>query len=220
LEFGVTNRLLVAVAGSTSFSNTAATKLDDVVMHLRYRFSSGSGGRPSFAIAANIQRQAFLRGTGISPYEGQLMIISEKGFGRFTIYGQAGYTTRNQPFEGLGVRRGIGDRLILTGNYSYKHGRLFTYSAPIQTPSRPTSTVIYATAYYSVSDRVGLTAAIGRTFPGRSDSGGFTRFASFGIGFALRRGRTENPQKSEVDSGSADSRDAQGSKTSSGQPGK
>ena len=198
LEIGVTNRLLLAVAGSTSLSSAAATKLDDVVIHLRYRFSTGSGGRPSFAIATNVQQQTFLRGTGISPYEGQLMIISEKGFRRVTVYGQAGYTTRNQPFEGLGVRTGIGQRLILTGNYSYKHGKLFSSVVPVGTPPRPTSTVAYATLYYSVSDRVGLTAAIGRTFPSRSDSGGFTRFASFGIGFALTRGRTESPVTSEV----------------------
>jgi hypothetical protein len=202
LEFGVTDRFLIALAGSTSFSNTAATKLDDVVLHLRFRFSSESAGHLSFAVAGNIQRQAFLRGTGISPYEGQIMIISEKAFPRFTIYGQAGYTTRNQPFEGLGVRGGVGERLILTANYSYKHGRLFSNSAPARFPSRPTSAVVYATAYYSVSDRVGLTAAIGRTFPGKSDSGGFTRFASFGVGIALRRGRTERPQKSELGPGS------------------
>jgi hypothetical protein len=198
LEIGVTDRLLVAVAGSTSFSNKAATKFDDFALHLRYRFASQSRGRPAFAIAGNIQRQAFLRGTGISPYEGQLMIISESRLRWFTIYGQAGYTTRNQPFEGLGLRKGIGDRLILTTNYSYKHARLFSQSTPVPTPGRPTSTVAYVTAYYSVSDRVGLTAAIGRTFPGRSDSGGFTRFVSFGIGFALSRGRPETPQKSEA----------------------
>jgi hypothetical protein len=197
-EIGVTDRLLLAVAGSTSFSSAVATKLDDVVMHLRYRFSTGSGGRPSFAIASNIQRQTFLRGTGISLYEGQFMIISEKEFHRVAIYGQAGYTTRNQPFEGLGVRTGIGQRLIFTANYSYKHAGLFNSSAPAMTPSRPTSTVVYTTVYFSLSDRIGLTAAIGRTFPSRSDSGGFTRFASFGIGFALTRGRTENPQKSEA----------------------
>jgi hypothetical protein len=198
LEIGVTDRLLLAVAGSTSFSSRAATKLDDVVIHLRYRFSGGSSRRPSFAIAGNVQRQTFLSGTGISPYEGQLMIISEKEFHRLAIYGQAGYTTRNQPFEGLGVRTGIGQRLILTANYSYKHGKLFSDVAPVGTAPRPTSTVAYTTLYYSVSDRVGLTAAIGRTFPSRSDSGGFTRFASFGIGFALTRGRTESPQKYEA----------------------
>lgn len=195
LEFGVTDRLLVAVAGSTSFSNTAATKLDDVAMHVRYRFCSESGGRPAFAIGGNIQRQAFLKGTGISPYEGQLMIISEKGLHWFTIFGQAGYTTRNQPFEGVGVRKPIGQRLILTGNYSYKHRRLFSSLPSIPIESRPTSTVTYATAYYSVSDRIGLTAAFGRTLPGKSDSGGFTRFVSFGIGFALTRGRAEGGQK-------------------------
>src|SRR5262252_6888525 len=74
-EIGLTDRFLVAVAGSTSFSNTVATKLDDFLVHLRYRFSSKAGGRPSFAIAANIQRETFLKGTGISLYEGQLMII-------------------------------------------------------------------------------------------------------------------------------------------------
>ena len=87
--------------------------------------------------------------------------------------------------------------MILTANYSYKHARLFSYSAPA-TPSRPTSTVAYATVYFSLSDRIGLTGAIGRTFPSKSDSGGFTRFASFGIGFALTRGHTENTQKSEA----------------------
>jgi len=196
-EIGVTDRLLLAVAGSTSFSSAVATKLDDVVMHLRYRFSTGSGGRPSFAIASNIQRQTFLRGTGISLYEGQFMIISEREFRRLAIYGQAGYTTRNQPFEGMGIRTGSG-RLNFTANYSYKHGKLFSGAVPAGAAPRPTSTVVYTTLYYSLSDRVGLTAAIGRTFPSRSDSGGFTRFASFGIGFALTRGRTAPPQNSEA----------------------
>ena len=206
-EIGVTDRLLLAVAGSTSFSSAVATKLDDVVMHLRYRFSTGSGGRPSFAIASNIQRQTFLRGTGISLYEGQFMIISEKEFRPVAIYGQAGYTTRNQPFEGLGVRTGIGQRLIFTANYSYKHGKLFSDAVPAGAAPRPTSTVAYATLYYSVSDRVGLTAAIGRTFPSRSDSGGFTRFASFGIGFALTRGRMVITERSKATPASPAGRD-------------
>src|SRR5262249_56302876 len=152
-------------------------------------------GRPSFAIASNIQRQTFLRGSGIWFYEGQFMIISEKEFRRLAIYGQAGYTTRNQPFEGLGIRTGLG-RLIFTANYSYKHGKLFSGAVPAGAAPRPTSTVVYTTLYYSLSDRVGLTAAIGRTFPSRSASGGLTRFASFGIGFALTRGRTAPPQNS------------------------
>jgi hypothetical protein len=187
LEIGVTDRLLIAFAGSTSFSNRAATKLDDVVVHARYRFSKESPGRPVFAIAANVQRQVFLKGTGISPYEGQLMIISEKALGRFALYGQAGYTTRNQPFEGIGLRRTIGERLILTGNYSYRHGRVVGgFPLLPAVASRPTSTVVYATAYYSLSDRVGLTCAAGRTFPSHSDSGGFTRFVSCGFGIALK----------------------------------
>src|SRR5215813_5631972 len=33
-EFGLSDHLLLAVAGSTSFSNAAATKLDDAVIHL------------------------------------------------------------------------------------------------------------------------------------------------------------------------------------------
>src|SRR5215467_13941486 len=69
LEIGVTDKLLLAFAGSTSFSNKAATKLDDLVVHARYRFSKESTGKPTFAIAVNVQRQAFLRGTSISPYE-------------------------------------------------------------------------------------------------------------------------------------------------------
>jgi hypothetical protein len=186
LEFGLTNRFLLAVAGSTSVSSGAATKLDDAVVHLRYRIANESPGSPAFAVAATAQRQTFLRGTGISPYELQLALIAEKGMLGFAFYGQAGYTTRSQPFEGVGVRRTIGERLIVSANYSYRHGRLFETSNSAITP-RPTSSVAYATAYYSVSGRLGLTAAFGRSFPSQTDSGGFTRFFSAGFGFALKR---------------------------------
>lgn len=186
LEFGLTNRFLVAVAGSTSVSSGAATKLDDAVVHLRYRIENESSRSPAFAVAATVQRQTFLRGTGISPYELQLALIAEKRMLGFAFYGQAGYTTRSQPFEGVGARRPIGERLIVSANYSYRHGRLFDTSNVAITP-RPTSSVAYATAYYSVSGRLGLTAAFGRSFPSQTDSGGFTRFFSAGFGFALKR---------------------------------
>src|SRR5262249_27883289 len=77
-EFGLTNRVLLAVAGSTSVSSRAATKLDDAVVHLRSRFVNESSSRPAFAVAATVQRQTFLKGTGISPYELQLALITEK----------------------------------------------------------------------------------------------------------------------------------------------
>src|SRR5262249_42253848 len=124
MEFGLSDRLLLAVAGSTSFSNSAATKLDDAVIHLRYRFGNESERRPALAFAFTAQRQTFLSGTGISPYEAQFALISEKTVKHFAIYSQAGYTTRNQPFQGVGIRRGIG-RLVVSGNYSYRYGRLF-----------------------------------------------------------------------------------------------
>jgi hypothetical protein len=186
LEFGLTDRLLLAVAGSTSFSNGAATKLDDAVVHLRYRFTNESTRRPAVAIAATVQRQTFLDGTGISPYEAQFSLISEKTLAGLAFYGQAGYTTRNQPFEGLGVRRAIGERLVISGNYSYRHGKVFGETPAALSKSRPTSAVAYATAYYAVSERLGLTAAVGRSFPSQTDSG-FTRFFSVGFGYALKR---------------------------------
>ena len=186
LEFGVTNRFLVAVAASTSVSSGAATKLDDAVVHLRYRIANESPRSPAFAVAATVQRQTFLRGTGISPYELQLALIAEKAMLGFAFYGQAGYTTRSQPFEGVGVRRPIGERLIVSANYSYRHGGLFETSNFANLP-RPTSSVAYATAYYSVSGRLGLTAAFGRSFPSQTGSGGYTRFFSAGFGFALKR---------------------------------
>ncbi len=71
LEFGLTDRMLLAVAGSTSFSNGAATKLDDAVIHLRYRFTNESTRGPALAIAATVQRQAFLSGTLTLTYEAQ-----------------------------------------------------------------------------------------------------------------------------------------------------
>jgi hypothetical protein len=186
LEVGLTNRFLVAVAGSTSVSSGAATKLDGAVVQMRYRVANESLRSPAFAIAATVQHQTFLRGTGISPYELQLALIAEKAMLGFAFYGQAGYTTRSQPFEGVGVRRTIGERLIVSGNYSYRHGKLFETSNFAVTP-RPTSSVAYATAYYSVSGRLGLTASFGRSFPSQTDFGGFTRFFSAGFGFALKR---------------------------------
>ena len=187
LEFGLTDRLLLAVAGSTSFSNGAATKLDDAVVQLRYRFANESTRRPAVAIAVTVQRQTFLGGTGISPYEAQFSLVSEKALGGFAFYGQAGYTTRNQPFEGLGIRRSIGERLVVSGNYSYRHGKVLGETPATLLKSRPTSAVAYATAYYSVSGRLGLTAAVGRSFPSQTDSGGLTRFVSFGFGYAIKR---------------------------------
>jgi hypothetical protein len=186
MEFGLSNRLLLAIAGSTSFSNSAATKLDDAVIHLRYRFNDESTRRPALAFAFTAQRQTFLGGTGISPYEAQFALISEKAVRHFAIYGQTGYTTRNQPFQGVGVRRAIG-RLVISGNYSYRYGRLFNERTIALPKAHPTNAVVYATAYYSVSDRLGLTAAVGRSFPSHTDSGGYTQFFSFGFGYALRR---------------------------------
>src|SRR5262249_5088769 len=186
-EVGLTDRLLLAVAGSTSFSNSAPTKVDDALVHLRYRFTNETTRRPALAIAATFQRQAFLSHTGISPYEAQFCLISEKAVAGFAFYGQAGYTTRNQAFEGLGIRRPIGERLTVSGNYSYRHGKLFGERPNALLKSRPTSAVAYATTYYGVSDRLGLTAAVGRSFPSHTDLGGFTRFFSFGFGYALKR---------------------------------
>src|SRR5262245_15953779 len=88
-EFGLTNRVLLAVAGSTSVSSRVATKLDDAVVHLRSRFVNESSRRPAFAVAATVQRQTFLKGTGISPYELQLALIVEKAMRGFAFYGQA-----------------------------------------------------------------------------------------------------------------------------------
>jgi outer membrane scaffolding protein for murein synthesis (MipA/OmpV family) len=139
------------------------------------------------AIAVTVQRQTFLSGTGISPYEAQLAFISEKAVRGFAVYGQVGYTTRNQPFQGLGIRRSIGERLVVSGNYSYRNGKVFGETTPSLSNSHPTSAVAYATAYYSVSGRLGLTAAAGRSFPSQTDSGGFTRFFSFGFGYAIKR---------------------------------
>ena len=185
-EFGLTDRFLLAVAASTSVSSSAATKVDDAVVHLRYRIANESSTRPAFAVAATLQRQTFLAGTPISPYEFQLALITEKAMRGFAFYGQAGYTSRSQPFEGVGVRRALGERLIVSANYSYRHRRFFETSSFAAT-QRPTSSVAYATAYYSVSDRLGLTASYGRSFPSQTDSGGFTRFFSAGFGFALKR---------------------------------
>ena len=56
-EFGLTNRFLLAVAGSTSVSSGAATKLDDAVVHLRYRIANESPKNPAFAVAATGRNQ-------------------------------------------------------------------------------------------------------------------------------------------------------------------
>ncbi len=187
LEIGLTDRLLLAIAGSTATSTAAATKLDEAAVEARYRFASEARRRPALALGGSLKRVTFLEGTGVSPYEAQISLIAQKSAIGCSFYGQAGYTTRNQPFEGFGISRPLGERLVVSGNYSYRHGRLFSKSVPLPAGT-PTSAVVYATGYFALSDRVGLTAAVGRSFPSHSDSGGFTRFVTVGMGFALKQG--------------------------------
>jgi hypothetical protein len=188
IEMGITNRFLLAVSTSATASNLAPSKIDSVFVHARYRFLDESKKRPALALIANVERTTFLASTPYTPYEGQFALTAEKLLCRSTtLYGQAGYTTRNQPFEGIGLRRSIHGRLVLSGNYSYRHGSLFQHNQPVEILP-PTSSALYFVAYYSATDRLGLTASFGRTFPTHALSGGFTRFASIGFGFSLRKG--------------------------------
>src|SRR5438477_7284311 len=91
VEIGLTNRLLLAVASSASISTHSPTKIDAVVVHIRYRFLDERKNRPALAVIGNVERVTFLADSGISPYEGQFALVAQKRLLGVTVYGQGGY---------------------------------------------------------------------------------------------------------------------------------
>jgi len=105
--------------------------------------------------------------------------------GAFGAYGQIGYSSRKQVFEGFGARYDILGKAIVTGNFSYRHeGDFFEDLLPEERSGvRATA---YATVYVPVGSRVGLTMAYGRTLLPIREEDPSISFCTFGLGVRLR----------------------------------
>lgn len=182
-DFGITDRFLVSVAASGSSDETTDWKLDDTILHAKYRVVDGES--LDFAVAGMLERLPYMDDAGFSAYDGQFMGIVQKTAGPFAAYGQVGYSSRKQVFEGFGARVDILGRAIVTGNFSHRHkGDFFENLLPEEISG--VRAVTYATVYVPVGSRVGLTGAVGRTLLPIHEGEPATSFCTFGLGVRLR----------------------------------
>jgi hypothetical protein len=182
LDFGITDRLLVSVAASGSSDDSSSWGLDDTILHAKYKVLDGESF--DFAVAGMLERLPYMEDGGYSAFDGLVMGIVQKNVGAFGVYGQVGYSSRNQVFEGFGARYDILGRAIVTGNFSHRHEGNFFEDALPEDISGVRSTV-YATVYVPVGSRVGLTAAYGRTLLPIHEGDPATSFLTFGLGVRL-----------------------------------
>lgn len=182
LDLGITKRFLVSFAVSGSRDETTSLKLDDTVVHAKYKVVDRESF--DFAVAGMVERQPFMEDSGFTPYDGQFIGIAQKSAGSFAAYGQIGFSTRKQLFEGFGARYDFFGRAILTGNFSYRHkGEFFNNLLPEEIGGVRATT--YATVYVPVGSRVGLTGAVGRTLLPINAGDPPTSFCTFGLGVRL-----------------------------------
>jgi len=122
--------------------------------------------------------------SGHTPYDGQVMAILQKSAGDFAAYGQIGYSSRKQLFEGVGARYDFSGKAILSGNFSYRHeGDFFEGLLPEEISG--VKAIAYATVYIPLGSRVGLTGAVGRTLLPIHAEDPATAFCTFGLGVRL-----------------------------------
>jgi len=182
LDLGITNRFLISFALSGSSGESTGWQLDATVIHAKYKVVDRDSF--DFAIAGNLERLPFMKDAGYSAYDGQMMAIAQKSVAGFAVYGQIGYSSRKQPFEGFGARYDFFGRAIISGNFSYRHDGDF-YQGLLPEDMIGVRGTAYATVYVPVGSRVGLTGAIGRTLLPVRAGDPATSFCTFGLGVRL-----------------------------------
>ena len=182
LDLGITNQFLAAFAVSGSRGEASDWKLDDTVVHAKYRILDKD--TVDFAVAGIVERLPYMEDSGYSAYDGQIMAIVQAGAGGFATYGQIGYSSRKQVFEGIGARYDFAGKAIVSGNFSYRHeGDFYQGLAPDEISG--VKSTAYATVYVPAGSRVGLTGAVGRTLMPMNAGDPATWFCTFGLGVRL-----------------------------------
>ena len=182
LDLGITNRFLVSLAVSGSEDETSSWKIDDTIIHAKYKVVDRDSF--DFAVAGNLERLPYMKDAGYSAYDGQVMAIAQKSVGNFAAYGQLGYSSRKQGFEGFGARYDFAGRAIVSGNFSYRHEGDF-YQGLLPEQISGVRAITYATLYVPVGSRVGLTGAVGTTLLPVKAGDPATSFCTFGLGVRL-----------------------------------
>jgi hypothetical protein len=128
LDLGITRRFLISLAVSGSTSDTVGWQLDGTALHAKYKVVDRDSF--DFAIAGNLERLPYMEEAGYTAFDSQILGIVQESAGGFAAYGQIGYSSRNQLFEGFAARYGFYGRAIVSGNFSYRHeGGLLRRSA-------------------------------------------------------------------------------------------
>ena len=182
LDIGVTDRFLISFAVSGSSADNTDWKIDDLVFHAKYKMLDKDTF--DFAIAGTMERLPFMKDAGYTPFDGQIMGIVQKSVGSFAAYGQVGYSSRKQAFEGFGARYDFLGKVIISGNFSYRHKGDF-YEGLLPEEITGVKATTYATVYIPVGSRVGLTGAVGRTLLPLKTGDPATSFCTFGLGVRL-----------------------------------
>jgi hypothetical protein len=182
LDLGITNRFLISIAVSGSTGETTGWQLDDTVFHAKYKVVDRDSF--DFAVAGNIERLPFMEDAGHTAFDGQIMGIVQKSAGQFAAYGQLGYSSRKQLFEGFGARYDFSGKAIVSGNFSYRHEGSF-YEGLLPEDLIGVRATIYATVYVPVGSRVGLTGAVGRTLLPVKAGDPAAYYCTFGLGVRL-----------------------------------
>ncbi len=182
LDFGITDRLLLSIAASGSSDDSSDWKVDDTILHAKFKAVDGESF--DVAVVGMLERLPYMEDAGYTPYDGQFIGIVQKDFGAFAAYGQVGYSSRKQAFEGFGARYDILGRVIVTGNFSHRHkGDFFEDMLPEEISG--VRAITYATVYVPVGSRLGLTGAVGRTLLPIHEGDPATSFCTFGLGVRL-----------------------------------
>jgi hypothetical protein len=182
LDLGVTDRFLVSVAVSGSTDDSKSWDIDDTVVHAKYKVVDRD--RFDFAIAGNLERLPLMKDAGYSAFDGQVFAAAQASVGSFAAYGQVGFSSRKQVFEGGGARYDFFGRAIISGNFSYRHDGDFYRGKAVEEISAVRATA-YATIYVPVSSRVGLTGSVGRTLVPINPTDPSITFCTFGLGVRL-----------------------------------
>ena len=182
LDLGITSRFLVATAVSGSRGEASNWNLDDTVIHTKCRILDKD--TVDFAVAGIVERLPYMKESGYSAYDGQIIAIVQAGAGGFATYGQIGYSSRKQVFEGIGARYDFAGKAIVSGNFSYRHdGDFYQGLAPDEISG--VKATAYATVYVPAGSRVGFTGAVGRTLMPMNAGDPATWFCTFGFGVRL-----------------------------------
>ncbi len=182
LDLGITNRFLVSVAVSGSGSESSSWKIDSGVFHAKYKLIDRDTF--AFALAGNLERLPYMKDAGYSAYDGQVMAVAQKSIGGFAAYGQIGYSSRKQAFEGAGARYDFFGKAIVSGNFSYRHDGQF-YAGMLPEDISAVRATTYATLYVPIGSRVGLTGSVGKTLMPINPADSSIMFCTFGLGVRL-----------------------------------